>query len=35
MLSAAAFVAVWRYGVGVIPIVVICAVVGVIDTLLT
>jgi len=34
LLAASAFVAVWRYRVGVIPIVVVCAAVGVADTLL-
>ena len=33
-LAAAAFVAVWRYHVGVIPIVLTCAAVGVLDTLI-
>jgi chromate transporter len=34
LLAASAFVAVWRYRVGVIPIVVLCAAVGIADTLL-
>src|SRR5207302_1059800 len=33
-LAVAAFVAVWRFRVGVIPVVAACAAVGVIDTLL-
>jgi chromate transporter len=33
-LAAAAFIAVWRYRVGVIPIVLACAAVGVLDTLI-
>jgi chromate transporter len=32
-LAAAAFIAVWRYRAGVIPVILVCATVGIIDTL--
>ena len=35
VLAATAFIAIWRYGVGVIPIVLTCAVGGIINTLAT
>ena len=34
-LAAAAFIAVWRFRVGVIPVIVVCAAVGVAEALLT
>ena len=34
VLAVAAFVAVWRYRIGVIPVVVTCALVGIINTVL-
>ena len=34
LLAIAAFIAVWRYRIGVIPVVLACAVVGIADTLL-